>query len=63
VDIKGADHAPDEARCACLSRPWDRRAEPKKKWNDELPALLRPKTFDEMLEDYDVELGDDEQGR
>lgn len=53
VDTEGEDHAPDQARYACMSRPWISDPDPEKKWNDWLADLLRPKTLNEMLEEYD----------
>jgi hypothetical protein len=53
VDTEGEDHAPDEARYACMSRPYalDEPAKPK----DIIAEMLRPRTWDEILEEFEQE--------
>lgn len=52
VDTEGEDHAGDEWRYACMSRPDIREiAKPK----DVLAEMVRPKTFDEMMAEHERE--------
>lgn len=60
VDTEGEDHAPDEARYACMSRPWINEPDPEKKWNDWLAEIIRPRSLNEMLEEYDDQLAAEE---
>jgi hypothetical protein len=46
VDTEAEDHAPDEIRYACMSRPWINEPETKAK-----PRFLQDATLDEMWED------------
>lgn len=52
VDTDGEDHAPDEARYACMARPW---IEDTQKPKDLIAELVRPRTFDEMMREHDLE--------
>ena len=55
VDTEGEDHAGDEWRYACMSRPYIREiAKPK----DVLAEMVRPKTFDEMMAEHERERED-----
>lgn len=52
VDTDGEDHAGDEARYACMSRPWiEDIASPK----DVLKELVKPKTLNQVIEEYEME--------
>jgi len=53
VDTEGEDHAPDEARYACMSRPYalDEPKQPK----DIIAEMCRPRTLNEILEEFDAE--------
>ena len=48
VDTDGEDHAPDEARYACMSRPWVRRAPEVKP-----VKTLRQMTWNELIAEHD----------
>jgi hypothetical protein len=55
VDTDGEDHAGDEARYACMSRPWIEDAiRPK----DVLAELLKPKTLNDMLREHELQQED-----
>lgn len=53
IDTESEDHAADEWRYACMSRPW-RRVDPLE--GDPLDAMKKRKTFDEVLAEHDREL-------
>jgi hypothetical protein len=55
VDTDGEDHAGDDARYACMSRPWIEDAiRPK----DVLAELLKPKTLNDMLREHELQQED-----
>ena len=53
IDTEGEDHAGDECRYACMSRPWIQ--------DDTLPLkdiiaeICRPRTLNEMIDLYETE--------
>ena len=55
VDSDGEDHAPDEARYACMARPW---IEDPPTTADIVAELIKPRTFDEMMRQHDLEQDD-----
>lgn len=63
VDTEGEDHAPDECRYACMSRPYLRKGMPKKEPTfpgvhigaGQPAANVRVPTFDEMWRDHERE--------
>ena len=55
VDTDGEDHAGDEARYACMSRPW---VEEIAKPADVIAELLKPKTLNDVLAEYEAEQED-----
>lgn len=57
VDTEGEDHAPDEARYACMSRPFETDREAPE---DAIAELIRPKTLNEVIEMYLRELEESE---
>ena len=54
LDTNGEDHAADEWRYACMSRPWVQEIEKQK---DIIAAMTKPKTFNDLM----AELEDAEQ--
>jgi hypothetical protein len=56
VDTDGEDHAGDEWRYACMSRPW---IEETMKPADSLAELVKPKTLNDVLREYELEREDD----
>lgn len=56
VDTDGEDHAGDEARYACMSRPWIEEVE---KPLDVLKELLKPKTYNDVIAEYELEQAED----
>lgn len=56
IDTTGEDHAGDEARYACMSRPWVEEA---LKTTDVLAEMLKPKTLNDVLAEYDMEQAED----
>lgn len=52
VDTDGEDHAADEGRYACMSRPW---VEDIVKPKDALAELVKPKTLNDVLREYELE--------
>lgn len=56
VDTDGEDHAGDEARYACMARPW---IEDTKTAKDMIAELIKPKTFDEVMHEYELEQAED----
>jgi hypothetical protein len=52
VDTDGEDHAGDEVRYACMSRPYVREVD---RPEDAIKAMLKPKTFDAMIAEYESE--------
>lgn len=56
IDTDGEDHAGDEARYACMSRPWIEEAEKPK---DIIANLLKPKTLNDVIAEYEVEQAED----
>jgi hypothetical protein len=56
VDTDGEDHAGDEGRYACMSRPWiEEITNPK----DAIAELVRPRTLNEMISEYERESAED----
>lgn len=56
VDTDSEDHAGDEARYACMSRPYVKDVESPM---DVLKALMRPKTFNDVIAEYEAEQADE----
>jgi hypothetical protein len=56
VDTDGEDHAGDEGRYACMSRPW---VEDIEKPKDIIAEMLKPKTFDDVMREYELEHAED----
>lgn len=56
IDTDGEDHAGDEARYACMSRPW---VEDAPKTKDILKELIKPKTLNDVLHEYELEQQED----
>lgn len=52
VDTDGEDHAGDEARYACMARPWIEETQTAK---DVIAELIKPKTFDDVMREYELE--------
>ena len=52
LDTNGEDHAADEWRYACMSRPWVQEIEPVK---DIIKAMTKPKTFNDLMEELELE--------
>lgn len=50
LDTNGEDHAGDDWRYACMSRPW---IEDVKKPQDQINELIRPKTLAQLIEDFE----------
>lgn len=52
VDTDGEDHAGDEARYACMSRPW---IEDVVKPKDILAEMMKPKTLNDVIAEFEAE--------
>ena len=52
VDTDGEDHAGDETRYACMSRPWIEEID---KPADVLAEMIKPKTLNDVLREYELE--------
>lgn len=52
VDTDGEDHAGDEARYACMSRPW---IEDKQTPKDAIAELIKPRSLNDMIAQYELE--------
>lgn len=57
LDTDMEDHAADDWRYACMSRPWVNELPPVR---DIMAELVRPKTLDEMVREHEQELADDD---
>lgn len=56
VDTEGEDHAGDEWRYACMSRPY---AQDVAKPVNVIAEMLKPKTFADMIREHDMEMADE----
>jgi hypothetical protein len=56
VDTDGEDHAGDEARYGCMSRPWVEDVNTPK---NILAELVKPKTFNDVMAEYEQEQADE----
>jgi hypothetical protein len=56
VETEGEDHAGDEWRYACMSRPWVEEATTPK---DIIAELIKPKTLNDVLREHDLEQAED----
>lgn len=56
LDTTGEDHAADEWRYACMSRPWVQEIETPK---DIIKELIRPRSISEVVAEYEAETADD----
>jgi hypothetical protein len=56
VDTDGEDHAGDEARYACMSRPW---MEDPPKPKDIIAEMIKPKSLDQYIAEYELEQADE----
>ncbi len=56
LDTNGEDHAADEWRYACMSRPWVQEIEPIK---DVIAAMIKPKTFNDLMAELELAERDD----
>jgi hypothetical protein len=56
LDTTGEDHAADEWRYACMSRPYTIETV---KPQDALKEMLKPKTFAQMIAEHEMETADD----
>jgi hypothetical protein len=59
LDTDGEDHAADEWRYACMSRPYMVGLEPKKTIEQVIAEMIKPKTFDQVMKEYETERADD----
>lgn len=59
LDTDGEDHAADEWRYACMSRPFIVGAEPKKTIRHVIAEMIKPKTFDDVMREHEMETADD----
>jgi hypothetical protein len=56
IDTDGEDHAGDEARYACMSRPW---VEDIVKPKDVLAEMIKPKSFNDVIREFELEQAED----
>lgn len=56
LDTNGEDHAGDEWRYACMSRPWINEVTVPR---DAIAEMLKPKTFSDIMREFDLERADD----
>jgi hypothetical protein len=56
VDTDGEDHAGDEGRYACMSRPWVEEIE---RPRDILAEMIKPKSFNDVMREFESELAED----
>jgi hypothetical protein len=56
VETEGEDHAGDEWRYACMSRPWVEEATTTK---DIIADLIKPKTLNDVLREHELENAED----
>lgn len=57
VDTEGEDHAADETRYACMSRPWVQDKKVARSGKEAVQAAKRKPTFDEVLKRHDQRHG------
>lgn len=56
LDTDGEDHAGDEWRYACMSRPWIEEPQTRK---DIIAELIKPKSLNDVLREFDLEHAED----